>query len=106
MRISDWSSDVCSSDLIDQQFWARRQFRSLGWINYRNIVDADATGDADFLEALQQAVIERLVGIYFLLVDIILDAAATQVEIIALTLLDLGLECFFLLLCSTIVGEK
>src|SRR3546814_10529517 len=24
MRISDWSSDVCSSDLIDSDKWARR----------------------------------------------------------------------------------
>src|SRR3546814_2430659 len=83
MRISDWSSDVCSSDL----------FGRLRRIDDRDVVDADAACNADLFEALEQAIIERLVGVYFLLIDIILDAAAPQVEIIALQLLDLGLQC-------------
>src|SRR3546814_2928322 len=61
---------------------------------------ADAACNADLFEALGQAIIERLVGVYFLLIDIILDAAAPQVEIIALQLLDLGLQCLLLLLRS------
>src|SRR3546814_7751983 len=96
MRISDWSSDVCSSDL----------FGRLRRIDDRDVVDADAACNADLFEALEQAIIERLVGVYFLLIDIILDAAAPQVEIIALQLLDLGLQCLLLLLRPAIIGQK
>src|SRR3546814_10978275 len=34
MRISDWSSDVCSSDLIDNAYWSGKHWKSLVQ-NYR-----------------------------------------------------------------------
>src|SRR3546814_16590509 len=33
MRISDWSSDVCSSNLLDGYLEARRQFSTDEWID-------------------------------------------------------------------------
>src|SRR3546814_17930872 len=72
----------------------------------RDVVDADAACNADLFEALEQAIIERLAGVYFLLIDLILDAAAPQVEIIALQLLDLGLQCLTPLLRPAINAQE
>src|SRR3546814_10878772 len=46
MRISDWSSDVCSSDLVDEQS-SQRLGRSAGYTVLRKNSAAPATADAD-----------------------------------------------------------
>ena len=57
-----------------------RAARNLGAINHRNVVAGDAAGDADFLVALQQAVVELAVGGHFALQDVVVDRAVLQVE--------------------------
>ncbi|UYY56943.1 hypothetical protein [Sphingomonas sp. S2-65] len=61
--------------------------------------------DADLLIALEQPVIQRAVGIHFLLVDIVLDAAPAIVEIARLELIHLGRQRILALLGLTIVGK-
>src|SRR3546814_13757307 len=43
MRISDWSSDVCSSDLIDERLVDRRRLAEIDAVE----IDADAAVEAD-----------------------------------------------------------
>ena len=62
--------------------------RRPGLIHYRNIVGADAGGHADFLEALQQAVIELAVSIHLTAQDIELDAAILERQHILLELIN------------------
>src|SRR3546814_307929 len=54
MRISDWSSDVCSSDLIQE---VKKKFAKATELGRRRTQFADAP-DAD-MEAIQQAMIEK-----------------------------------------------
>ena len=42
-----------------------------------------AAGNADLLVALQKRIIEAAIGVHFALQDIVLDAAATEVENLA-----------------------
>src|SRR3546814_4548668 len=54
MRISDWSSDVCSSDLLeiaDQVPWSERitKYDEAHFVTYLRLLDADAEG-ADWRE--------------------------------------------------------
>src|SRR3546814_9040842 len=39
MRISDWSSDLCSSDLAGQTRWRQRQLRRFAAFHFRVAVD-------------------------------------------------------------------
>src|SRR3546814_3741975 len=52
MRISDWSSDVCSSDLVI--------IAALGYVVYRRQVLAIARIGEDFLKALRIRVFDHL----------------------------------------------
>src|SRR3546814_4773443 len=48
MRISDWSSDVCSSDLVGQRRGLQRADRgAVGDLMYRRRMDAPAQGQGD-----------------------------------------------------------
>jgi hypothetical protein len=61
--------------------------RHLGAVDDRDVVAADAAGDADFLVALQQAVVELAIGGDLALQDVVVDRAALQIEGLGL---DLG----------------
>src|SRR3546814_9461374 len=47
MRISDWSSDVCSSDLVYKLEKQIKKIIDIHWFSDRNIEDQDETRDHD-----------------------------------------------------------
>src|SRR3546814_10958814 len=55
MRISDWSSDVCSSDLIGCEFFAIRQIRSARGGSADPHGDRDPVAEADAFGFLHRA---------------------------------------------------
>ena len=65
-----------------------------------------APGDADFLVALQKAVIELAVGVDLALQDAVLDAAALEVERLRLELFELVLQARLLRLGRLVVGAQ
>src|SRR3546814_5527654 len=59
MRISDWSSDVCSSDLVNEQLEARRSFIEAV---LSGVSSAVVSVDAGRRILLANAAAERLIG--------------------------------------------
>ena len=74
----------------------RRRARQRRLVDDEDVVGADAAGDVHFLVALQQAVIERPVGVDFALENIVLDAALLQIEHVRFERLDPPLHLVFL----------
>src|SRR5262249_54300105 len=70
----------------------------LGLVDDEDVVGADAAGDIDLLLPLQQALVERAVGVDLALQDVVLDAALLQVESLAAERLDATLHLLFLAL--------
>src|SRR3546814_17912978 len=72
MRISDWSSDVCSSDLVprpDAYFdpinWHRTAFHELShWVGGRSRLDRDQTGAFGSKEYGRAALIAEMGGAF------------------------------------------
>ena len=75
---------------------ARTARRALRLVDDEHVVGADAARHVDFLVALQQALIERAVGVDLALQDVVLDAALLQIEHLGLQRLDLLLHLRFL----------
>src|SRR3546814_21189414 len=72
MRISDWSSDVCSSDLRDLAGLAARYLS--GWLAIAGLPDLSASGARDARVRMADG---RLSSVDARLHDIALDAAGT-----------------------------
>src|SRR3546814_6853836 len=58
MRISDWSSDVCSSDLRHAGTAGRREFHHLPEVGHRQDARHDRHGDAGRTGAVEEAEID------------------------------------------------
>ena len=81
-----------------------RKFWHLGLVHHGNVVDAHPAGHADFLVALQQAVVELAVGIHLALQQVVLKAAVLPAEHRLLALLQLGGELAFLAQRGLVIG--
>src|SRR3546814_10809891 len=93
MRISDWSSDVCSSDLqVEQQIGRRRIDRHRRLVDHRDVARGDPGRGTPFLVALEEAVIERAVGIRLARQDVVAHRAILLGKRRALEPVDLRLE--------------
>ena len=77
---------------VEHQVRLDREFGHLGLVDHGNVVDADPAGDADFLVALQQAVVELAVGIHLARQQVVLEAAVLAAEDGLLAFLQLGRE--------------
>src|SRR3546814_8884771 len=72
MRISDWSSDVCSSDLVprpddyfDPRNWHRTAFHELShWVGGRSRLDRDQTGAFGSKEYGREELIAEMGGAF------------------------------------------
>jgi len=68
------------ADQIEQQARLRRDGRYVGGIDHSDIVGTDAPRNADFLVALQKAVIELAICIRLALIDVVLDRTAALID--------------------------
>ena len=73
-----------------------REFGHLGLVDHGNVVHAHPAGHADFLVALQQAVVELAVGIHLARQQVVLKTAVLAAENRLLAFLQLGRELVFL----------
>ena len=89
---------------VAHQVRLEREFGHLGLVDHGNVVDAHPAGHADFLVALQQAVVELAVGIHLALQQVVLEAAVLAAEDGLLALLQLGRELLLLGQRGLVIG--
>src|SRR3546814_11944642 len=90
MRISDWSSDVCSSDLTNAEVGRPAFTGRAGGVAIAEVVPNDAAGDGEAAEADREAAADA-VGIVFRLVVSAgprTDHARLEAEPVELALVD------------------